>query len=113
MQVALLGTLTRTEERRLTDAIAAAAECSTNCPAAERSLMAAAGKNPYQQALFLIRMAPFQSDQHVQVGPGTDRNRMHNVHWHIMCKNDANVRRLGCSHKQLMQFAAVRRWRGT
>ena len=67
MQVALLGTLTRTEERRLSEAIAAAAECRTNCPATERSLMAAAGKNPYQKALLLIRMAPFQSDQHMQV----------------------------------------------
>jgi hypothetical protein len=67
MQVALLGTLTRTEERRLTEAVHAAATCPTNCIATERALMAAAGKNPYQQALLLICMAPFQSDQHQQV----------------------------------------------
>lgn len=67
MQVALLGTLTRTEERRLTEAMHAAAACATNCVATERALMATAGKNPYQQALLLIRMAPFQSDQHAQV----------------------------------------------
>lgn len=67
MQVALLGTLTRTEERRLTEAMHAAAACATNCVATERALMAVADKNPYQQALLLIRMAPFQSDQHAQV----------------------------------------------
>lgn len=67
MQVALLGTLTRTEERRLTEAMHAAAVCSTNCVATERALMSEAGSNPYQQALLLIRMAPFQSDQDLQV----------------------------------------------
>lgn len=77
MQVALLGTLTRTEERRLTEAMHAAASCSTNSVATERALMVAAGKNPYQQALLLIRMAPFQSDQHAQVRSDKRRLAMH------------------------------------
>jgi hypothetical protein len=67
MQVRLLGTLTRTEERRMTEAMHSAARCPSNPVQAERALMAEAGKNPYQQALLLIRMAPFQADQHAQV----------------------------------------------
>jgi hypothetical protein len=67
MQAAPFRTITRTEERRLTEVVHEVATFTTNCSATERKLMAAAGKNPYQQALLLIRIAPFQADQHQQV----------------------------------------------
>lgn len=38
----------------------------SNPPLKERELLQAVGRNPYERALLLIQMAPFQSEQHKQ-----------------------------------------------
>ncbi|KAG1679322.1 hypothetical protein FOA52_009354, partial [Chlamydomonas sp. UWO 241] len=65
-QAAVFGTRTM-KERRLDDSkLDSIASVSTNPPLKERELLAAVGRNPYERALLLVQMAPFQSEQHKQ-----------------------------------------------
>jgi hypothetical protein len=71
VQANLFGTLSRTEERRLQDDIAATGRTCSFDAQKERALLEVVHHNPYQRALLLIQMAPFH-DVHEQARPGSN-----------------------------------------
>ena len=65
-QAAIFGARSMKDRRVDSERIDAAGAVPTNPPQKERELLAAVGKNPYERALLLTQMAPFQSESHRQ-----------------------------------------------
>ena len=63
-QAAIFGSRSMKDRRVDAERIDAAASTPTHAQLKERELLAAVGKNPYERALLLAQMAPFQSEAH-------------------------------------------------